>query len=317
VPLDPILEPMVAAMRDRPPLDPALPVEERRRAMHAVMEQSFVALAEPGPEVGSVRDVPVTVDGGQITVRVYSPPAAAGAPPFPAHLYLHGGGWWLGTLDHFDATCRELCAGAGCVVVSVDYRLAPEDRFPTAPEDCYRALQWVFSQAGSLGVDRGRVSVGGASAGGNLTAVVALMARDRGGPPLVLQVLEIAATDFTFSSPSMVANDDRYGLTRQSLHEMRDQYLGDPALATHPYASPSFAEDLSGLAPALVMTAELDPLRDEAEEYGARLRNAGVPCEVHRADGLFHGAQMLTAILPAARAHRDTVIEALRKAYGT
>jgi acetyl esterase len=314
VPLDPILEPIVAAMRDRPPVDPSIPAAERRRSVHQFMDQSFVALAEPGPEVAHTRDVPVTVDGGQITVRVYTP---FGDGPFPGHLYIHGGGRWIGTLDHFDAPCREICAGVGCVVVSVDYRLAPEYQFPTAPEDCYRALQWVFTNAATLDIDRTRVSVSGASAGGNLTAVVAQMARDRGGPPLVFQLMEIPATDFTLSFPSMIENGELYGLTRASIEEMRDQYLPEPGLATHPYASPLLADDLTGLPPALVMTAEFDPLRDEGEAYGQRLQEAGVACDIRRWDGQFHGTQMFTRILPSAREYRDVIIDALRKVHGT
>jgi acetyl esterase len=143
------------------------------------------------------------------------------------------------------------------------------------------------------------------------------MARDRGGPPIAFQLMEIPATDFTFSFPSMVENGELYGLTRASMEEMRDQYLPEPGLATHPYASPLFAEDLSGLPPALVMTAEFDPLRDEGEEYGRRLQEAGVPCDVRRWDGQFHGSQMFTRILPSARDYRDTVIETLRKVHGT
>ena len=176
-----------------------------------MMQTSFVALSEPGPDVAQIDDRVIPVDGGEITVRVYTPD---GDGPFPAHVYFHGGGFWLGDLDFSDGTCRELCDGAKCVVVSVDYRLAPEHTYPTAPEDSYAALLWTVAHADELGIDTTRVSVGGASAGGNLAAVVALMARDRSGPPLVAQVLEIPVTDLTMSQPSVVENGEGYLLTR-------------------------------------------------------------------------------------------------------
>src|SRR5215210_6153816 len=178
MPVDPAIQPMLDAVAAAPPPDLDASINDQRANAHRMMEMSFVALAEPGPEVAGVIDKAVPVDGGEINVRIYTP---IGALPRPAHVYFHGGGFWLGNLDHFDSTCREICAGAECVVVSVDYRLAPEYKFPTAPEDCYAGLCWAVDHASELGIDRSRVSVGGASAGGNLAAVVALMARDRGG----------------------------------------------------------------------------------------------------------------------------------------
>jgi acetyl esterase len=319
MPVDARLQPVLDAANAAPAPPPGLSVEEQRRHAHTMMEQSFLMLADDGPEVASIVEHTVSVDAagveaGDITVRVYTP---HGDGPFPAHLYLHGGGWWLGHPEHFDGQCRTTAEGAGCVVVSVDYRLAPEFTFPTAPEDCYAALQWLVDHAAELGVDANRISVGGGSAGGNLTAVVALMARDRGGPPLVFQVLEIPATDMTLSQPSVAENAEGYILSRASMEQCVGFYLASPADATNPYASPLLASDLTGLPPALVMTMEFDPLRDEGEAYGRRLQDAGVPTTIRRWDGQFHGSMAMSKLMPAeAKEYHDMVNAALRAAYG-
>ena len=314
MPIDPRLQPFLDATGAAPPPDPSLSVAARRAAAHAGMERIFLSFADPGPDPAATVDHRVPVDGGEITVRVYTP---HGAGPFPAHVYFHGGAFWLGELDHFDPDCRATSAGASCVVVSVDYRLAPEHPFPIPPEDCYRALQWVVEHAAELAVDPSRVSVGGGSAGGNLTAVVALMARDRGGPPLVFQVIEIPVTDLTMSQPSIDENGTGYMLTKESMSQCVDYYLGADGDPKHPYASPLLADDLGGLPPALVMTAEFDPLRDEGEAYARRLQEAGVPTTARRWDGQFHGSQNMAALIPdAAHEYRDQVNAALREAYG-
>lgn len=180
MPIDPRLQPVLDAWAAAEAAPADVPVAELRARAHKGMEASFIALAEDGPEVAAVDDHRVGVAGGDITVRTYRPDLPG---PLPVHVYFHGGGFWLGTIDHFDNGCRAIAAGAGCVVASVGYRLAPEHRYPTAAEDCYTALGWVVANAEALRVDAGRVSVGGGSAGGNLAAVIPLMARDRGAPP--------------------------------------------------------------------------------------------------------------------------------------
>jgi acetyl esterase len=208
----------------------------------------------------------------------------------------------LGTLDQGDSACRGIATDVECVVVSVDYRLAPEHKFPTAVEDSYAALLWIVDHADGLGVDASRVAVGGGSAGGNLAAAVALMARDRSGPPLVLQVLEIAVLD----------------LSRPGRAETTELYLGDAREATNPYASPLFAADLSGLPPAVVMSAEFDALREEDAEYAERLRQAGVAVEERCWQGQFHGSMQLAKLIPdEARAYHEQIVGALRRAYDT
>ncbi len=312
MPLDPALQPILDAMNSRPRPPAGLSTAELRAIVHAEMDGSFFAIAEPAPEVANIVDRRVAVDGGEITVRVYTPP---GTGPFPAHLYLHGGGFWVGTLDQFDGVCRGIAVGAECIVASVDYRLAPEHRFPTAAEDSYAALLWVVEHAAELGIDVTRVSVGGASVGGNLAAVTALMARDRTGPRLVFQVLEIPVTDLTMSFPSITENGTGYMLTAEGIEQYTGYYLGETGDPKDPYASPVLADDLSGLPPALVVTAELDPLRDEGEAYGQRLLDAGVPTTVVRMDGHIHGSMGFTKLLPSAREHHARVLTALRKAY--
>lgn len=313
MPVDPALAPILEAAAAAPAgRDPSTPIAQLRAIADEMMQTMFIGLAEPAPVVGDVTDRVVPVDGGEITVRVFTPD---GEGPFPGLVYLHGGGFWLGTLDQFDARCKELCAGAGCVVVSLDYRLAPEHKFPTAPEDCYAALSWTVEHAGELRIDRARLAVGGESAGGNLTAVVTLMARDRGGPPILLQVLEIPVTDLTMSSRSIVENGEGYLLTRTAMEQYRDFYLADPGDAKNPYASPLLADNLSGLPPALVTTAEFDPLRDEGEAYAARLAEAGVPVTQRRFEGHVHGSSAMTGLVPSARDWRDLTIDTLRRAY--
>jgi acetyl esterase len=286
----------LAKMADQPPgLSPA----EARAWLHERIDETFTAMNEERPPVASEVDHRIPVEGGEITARVYRPDTDE---PLPGYLYLHGGGWWLGTLDQSDSACRGIATHAECVVVSVDYRLAPEHKFPTAPEDSYAALLWIDERADELGVDPARIAVGGGSAGGNLAAVVSLMTRDRGGPELVLQVLEIAALDFT------TPDKEQY----------IDLYLGDRVNATNPYASPLLAPDLSGLPPALVMSAEFDALAKEDAAYAQRLRDAGIAVEERCWEGQFHGSMQLAKLIPdEAAAYHSQVVSALRRAFGT
>ncbi|MBD0274145.1 MAG: alpha/beta hydrolase, partial [Acetobacteraceae bacterium] len=225
--------------------------------------------------------------GGPLKVRVYTP---EGAEPFPLLVFFHGSGFVLCSLDTHDGMCRNLCAGSDHVVVSVDYRLAPEHRFPAATEDCLAATRWAAAHAAELGADPARVVIGGDSAGGNLAAVTALRLRDEGGPTPTSQLLLYPVTDWhTPGTPSYAENAEGYGLTRSTMEWFWGHYLNDPSEAAHPHAAPLRAPDLSRLPPAYVMTAEYDPLRDEAEEYGRQLRAAGVPAEIARWAGMNHG----------------------------
>jgi acetyl esterase len=204
-------------------------------------------------------------------------------------MLFHGGGWVIGDLDNEDSTSRGLVNRVNAVLISVDYRMAPEDRFPAAPEDCYAATVWAVEHAAELGVDATNIAVAGTSAGGNLSAAVALMARDRGGPTIKHQVLYCPVIDRSFNRPSSVANAEGYGLTTEGMMWFWDQYIGSDGDGHHPYASVIRAEDLSGLADATVIAAEYDPLLDEAADYAASLKAAGNDVTFTEYAGMTHG----------------------------
>jgi acetyl esterase len=294
---------------DRPP---ATIAEERERSNRSVADV-LIGLMEPSPPLDAEVDHLAEVDGGQITVRTYSP---SGRGPFPAYVFFHGGGFWMGAIDHFDGACRQVVRDVGCVVASVGYRLAPEHPFPTPVEDCIAGLDWVVDHADLVDIDVGRVAVGGASAGGNLAAVVARAARDRGGPPLVGQVLELPVTDLTMSQPSVDRLADTPLFGRRDYERCISHYLPAGADPADPDASPLWAPDLSGMPAALVMTAELDLLRDEGEAYGRRLADAGVDVAIHHWEGQLHGTQTLARLIPVeAASYRATVTDFLRSRF--
>jgi acetyl esterase len=285
----------------------SMPVADARRAMDALA----ALRVEPSP-VRSAVDRRIPGPGGEVPVRIYTPNATA---PLPLLVYFHGGGWVLGGLDTHDGTCRELANGAGCVVVSVDYRLAPEHKFPAAAEDCYAASQWAAAHAAELGADAKRVAVGGDSAGGNLAAAVAQMARDRGGPPLVFQLLIYPVIAAAFDTQSYRDNAEGYLLTAGDMRWFWNHYLATPADAANPHAAPLSARTLAGLPPALVITAEFDPLRDEGELYAHRLEEAGVPTRLSRYDGMIHGFFGMGHIMDKARAAVQESCANLRLVY--
>lgn len=279
------VDPQIQALLDRGTGVPAthtLPVAEARRQYEA-----RIALMAPPAEVANIVERTIDGPGGPLQLRVYTP---AGSLPLALMMFFHGSGFVLCSLDTHDGMCRNLAAGIGCVVVSVDYRLAPEHKFPHGADDCLAATRWVAAHAAELGIDPARIMLAGDSAGGNMAAVTALRVRDEGGPTLCGQMLLYPVTDYhTPGTPSYIENGDGYGLTRATMEWFWAHYLDNPAEAAHPYASPLRAPDLAGLPPAYVMSAEYDPLRDEAERYGARLRAAGVPTEITRRPGMNHG----------------------------
>ena len=247
----------------------------------------FVNFPRPeGVAVGSVVAAKVPGSGGDIPVRIYTPPSVLITRP--GLVWFHGGGWVFGDLESADATARALCMAADCVVVSVDYRLAPETKFPGAADDCYAVTKWAAENAAQLRIDAKRIAVGGDSAGGNLAAVVAQMAKAQ-GPELSFQLLVYPVTDATFGTVSYRDNALNYLLEKVDMEWFWECYLRTPADAKDPKAAPLQAADLSGLPPALVITAEFDPLRDEGEAYAAKLKAAGVPTECTRYDGMIHG----------------------------
>ena len=266
----------------------------------------------PGPEVSAVEARIIPGPGGDVPVRIYTP---AGAGPFPVLVWFHGGGMVLGDLDRADGTVRRLCVGAGCVVVSVDYRRAPEHTFPAASEDCYAATEWVSKNADGMDVDPSRMAVGGDSAGGNLATVVALMSRDRGGPPLAFQLVVYPMVNRDFDTESYRSNADGYLLTRDSMIWYWNHYMGAETDTTNPYAVPLQAGDLGKLPSALVITAEYDPLRDEGDAYADRLRAAGVPTVSSRYDGMIHGFFGMSAVLDRGKQAMSEACTALTRAF--
>jgi acetyl esterase len=247
-----------------------------------------------------------------VPVRIYRPRSLVG--PAGVLVYFHGGGFNAGSVDSHHGTERELADGAGCVAVSVEYRLAPENPYPAPLDDCVAALHWVAAHAGEIGADPSRIAIGGDSAGGNLAAAVALRNRDEGGPQLALQLLVYPVIDVACATPSMTSNGTGYMLTADSMRWMWSNYLDAGAGAQDPYACPSAASDLTGLPPAYVVTAEFDPLRDEGEAYAAALEAAGVPTELVRYDGQLHGFFSMHALAPQAKVATEAACAALRQA---
>lgn len=246
--------------------------------------------------VGAVRDHRIDVGGAEIAARVYRMSEAAG----PAIVYFHGGGWVLGDLDHSDALCRRLCADTGFTVVNVDYRLAPEHRFPVAANDCHAAFLWTVDNAAGLGIDPSRIAVAGSSAGGNLAAAVTLMTRAAGGTGPAAQVLVYPALDDGCTLPSFSDYAEGYLVSARDMKWYWRQYLGPDGDAASPLACPLKASDLSGLQPALIITAECDPIRDDGERYASRLRSAGNSVRSTRYDGVLHGFFAMPGVIGKA-----------------
>ncbi len=282
-----------------------LPVEEARRNFDA-----DCAAVGPGEDVAAVREHRVAVDGGEIAVREFRP-AGSG---LPAVIYFHGGGWLLGSLDSHQATCRALANAAGAAVLSVAYRLGPEHRFPTAVEDAYAAAAWAHGAANELDIDPTRIAVAGDSAGGNLATAVAMLARDRGGPPLTMQLLVYPVT----TSDLDVGFDRDYEgffLYLDELQWHQDNYLSSPAQRTDPLLSPLDRADLQGLPPALVITAQCDPLHAQGELYAQALRRVGVPVEHRQWPGMVHGFFQFPSVFPEGAEAIALAGEALRRSF--
>ena len=240
-------------------------------------------------QVGHVQDRTIPGPGGAIALRLYTPENSVGR--LPLVVVFHGGGFVFGSVDgNYDNVCRILCADVHCRVVSVAYRLAPEHKFPAAPDDCFAALRWAVAAADELNIDPGRVFVAGGSAGANLATVTAMRARDAGGPALQGQLLFYPIVDFhTPATGSSLAFGEGYYLTRADVIWFLEQYLRGDADARNPHALPLQSPSLARMPPALVITAEYDPLRDEGEQYAENLRRDGVPVTLTRYDGMVHG----------------------------
>jgi acetyl esterase len=296
MPLDPVVRSLLDAFSDpnAPTLPSMTPVQARE-----MFEK--LRIPAPGEPVEKVEDRRIPGPAGEIPVRIYTPQDARGVL-----VYFHGGGWVIGSLDTHDASVRTLANAARCTIVSVDYRLAPESRHPAAAEDCYAATCWTARNARALGADPRLLAVGGDSAGGNLAAVTALLARERSGPELRFQLLVYPVTDHDFERTSYRENAAGYFLSRDDMRWFWDHYVPERAERDAFTASPLRARDLAGLPSAHVVTAEFDPLRDEGEAYATRLSEAGVPVSLKRYDGWIHGFFGMAPILPRARVIRSS-----------
>ncbi len=275
-------------------------------AMRALMEAAVIPSTI---DIAHVDDREIPGPLGPIPIRIYRPD---GDEPKPLIVYFHGGGWVLGSLASHDDVCRGLAEGVDAVVVAVDYRMAPEDRFPAAVEDAYAALVWTHAHAAELGGDASRVAVAGDSAGGNLAAVAAVRARDSRGPGLRFQLLIYPATDYEFTSGSMNDNAEGYFLTREAMWWFYGLYLNDPNEGEDPRVSPQRTADLGGLPSAFVLTMEYDPLRDQGVGYAEALRGAGTIVESKTYAGLFHGCIAMRGQIDAAQVAFDDAVRALR-----
>ena len=308
MPLDPQAQALIASVAGGKPVEQMTPQE-----MRDALEERVRLTGGPPEPVDQV--VPGVVPGpaGPIVVRIYTP--NCGQAALPGLVYLHGGGWARGSLQTHDIVCRSLANGAGCVVVSVDYRMAPEHRFPAAFEDSLAATRWVAEHAAELGIDPRRLAVGGDSAGGNLAAAVALAARDAGGPSLLHQLLIYPVTDYNFDTRSYADNAEGYMLTRAAMQHYWRLYLRDGSDGADFRASPLRARDFGNLPPALVITAEFDPLRDEGRAYADRLREAGTPVLYREYPGMVHGFVTSAGVLDAGKQAVREAAAALKEAF--
>ncbi|MBS4192812.1 alpha/beta hydrolase [Bacillus sp. FJAT-49705] len=304
--LDPQAKTFLNLLGEREPTSTMTPEQNRVRAAE------LRKLAGPGEPVAKVEEFFIPVKNGEIKVRVYTP---EGEGLFPIFIYLHGGGWVFGDLDTADSPCRSLTNQAECIVVSVDYRLSPEYKFPTPLEDCYAAATWVAAHAREWNGDPTRIAIGGDSAGGNLAATVSLMAKNQDGPTFIAQVLIYPVTDLSFSTSSYETNGEGYFLTRDSMEWFTSQYLNEEEDKFNFYAAPLQAKDLSQLPPAFVITAEYDPLCDEGLAYADRLRQAGVQVEYICYEGMIHGFFWMAGIMDKGKMAIDQVARYLHSAF--
>ncbi len=310
MPLDPVVKALLDRLEaaGRPPTSTLEPGEARENY------RRLIQLAGIPEKVAASQDRSIPGPAGKIPVRIYSPLGAEDGP-LPVLVFYQGGGMVIGDLDTHDQICRMLANRAGCKVVSVAYRLAPEYKFPAAVEDSYSVLQWVAGHTAEFNGDSSRLAVGGDSAGGNLSAVVAQLARDQGGPRLLFQLLIYPATAQLGQFPSYEENAQGYFLSKDSIVYFYNHTVGKDADPSDPRIAPLEAENLAGLPSALVITAEYDPLRDEGKAYADRLREAGVPVSFHNYEGMIHAFYQMPGLLPLAIQAIDESAQALKAAF--
>lgn len=305
------LDPIAKAIIDQMSAMNSIPLSQ----MSAVAYRAMSAAVPRPPSTITLADISDSTfpgPAGPVPIRIYKNSLAAGQPGL---VFFHGGGFVICGLDSHDSLCRALSKAAGCTIVSVDYRLAPEHKFPAAVDDAYAATLWVAKNAAALGIDEKRIAVGGDSAGANLATVAAILVRDRGGPRLCHQTLIYPVTDLTCATESYNLFARDYFLTKEMMEWFRDHYLPKGHDPADPLASPVHMKNLAGLPPASIVTAEFDPLRDEGEAYAGRLKAAGVATDVMRYDGVFHGFFSMFGVLPQADQALAWTSERLRNAF--
>jgi len=307
-PLDPQAKALLTAMiaAAHPPLK-EMTVENARSLIETTAEQ----LDLPVKKVGSIKEMPIPGPGGELPLRIYTPP---GQGPFPVILFFHGGGWVLYRPKHYDSHCTHLCSGTSSIIISVDYRRSPETKFPGPLDDCFAALNWVNEHASEIGGDPDKIIVCGDSAGGNLAAGLTLKNRDVKGPALLAQVLIYPAIAW-YEPPthSFLEYADGYSLTREALVWFWDQYLTSRDQSFHPYAVPMNAGNFGGLPEALIVVAGYDPLRDEGISYAARLQKEGIPVTLMNFEGLIHGFLSFLGILDQSTRAFEQICEWLKQ----
>jgi len=296
--------------REIPPIQTLTPTEARE-----IRNPILAGFGGPKAEVADVENRTIPGPNGSIPVRIHTP---QGKGPFPILMFFHGGGWVVGNLDTHDCACRLLTNGAQCLVVSVDYRLSPESKFPAAIEDAYAALQWVSNHGESRGGDPLRIAVIGDSAGGNIATVLCQLSRDRQGPVIKCQILIYPVTDLSATDTSSYkAHGEGYMLTREGMIYFIDHYLDREENKLHPYASPLLTENLSNLPPALIIIAEFDVLKDECLAYGERLKKAGVPVTYLIYDDMIHAFLNLSGVVDRTREAIEGICEKLRQVFSS
>ncbi len=293
-----------------------MPAPEARRAL----KEMTIAVDAPKTPVAKVEERTIPGPNGEIPIRIYWPDATADA--LPVLLLYHGGGWTLGDMDTHENVCRYYCANAGVIVINVDYRLAPEHKFPAGVDDCYAALEWVGAHAAEIGGDASRIAVTGDSAGGNLSAVMCQLAKARGGPMIAFQALVYPAVDLTDDANDKYASRTSFGggeyfIGRKDVVWLKGNYLDQHTLASDPRISPILTEDLSGLPPALVITAGYDPLCDEGKAYADRLAAAGAPVEHKCFETTIHGFMSFSGGIDAGKEGLALVADRIKAALSS